>query len=585
MLEKGRLYSLRKDGTKDSLYLNIKNKRFLFGSSEYCTVRIYINGIFPEHCVLTIGGQGKAYLEPLHPSALTLVNGIKIKHKVCLEDNDVVTIFIKEFQFAYPPDSSSRNASFERLILPYSKQMKPAQKFKILTLGKNWETSHPFRESSVSNINYIPKKQICIIESDILKKIPEYLLKFTHQEPVNILYEKMNAQEVNSCSDKSLIKYMNQYVKESPEERRNLALKLYEFISFLRGLLNRNEVYLYDLWPILESVLKYCIARASEDIFFLPLKSLNLKAEITVHKKYLQSRILSYTSKNSSPVSDTMSEKENRCINSFEVGVSSNCKMEGQKQNQYSSRKISISYKKRVSLAVKRYHLRKRKSIMMVKAAEIGSVENLELSGERPRMNDRCREIDSNEQNVVLNLEKQQTTRTKRKRVFNKKEKEGIQDKGDLKIKQEISMEVVKDPIGKLNTTSEQMKEKRRNKKAAAKKTDLKPGKENIAELTDNSSGNQVTIPNLREQKQSKEKQNSKNKGLKQESEKESTECSVGEQTTNMKLTETKATKRSYKRKKKEALTNKTGKSTQECDTQELSRCQRITRSMAKKCH
>ncbi|CAL1261580.1 unnamed protein product [Larinioides sclopetarius] len=584
MLEKGRLYSLRKDGTKDSLYLNIKNKRFLFGSSQHCTVRIYVDGIFPEHCVLSIGDQGKAYLEPLHPSALTLVNGIKIKHKVCLEDNDMVTILIKEFQFSYPPNSLSSKVSLERLILPHSKQMKTTKKFEILNLGNNWDPFHPFRESNVSNINYIPKKQTCIITSNLLKKIPEYLLKFTHQELVNILCEKLNAQEVDLCSNKSLLKDMNKYAKESPEERRNLALRLYEFISFLKGLLNRNEEYLYDLLLILESVWKYSIARADEDILFLPLKSLNLKGEITSLKKSLQSRILLCISGNPLLVSNTISENENHCIENPEVSVSSNCKMDGQKQNQLSSRKISISYKKRVSLAVKRYHLRKRKSIM-AKTVEIGTVENLELSGERPQMKARCTEIKSDEHDVVLNLEKQQITRTKRKRGYNKKEKEELQNERNLKIEQEITTEVVKDHIGKLNTTAEQLKEKRRNKKASAKKThthlNIEPGKENIAELTDNSPGNQISITMLREQKQSKGKHNSKNKVLKDATETKHIHDSP------MKQNNTSESNKGNYKKKKEVSLEKTDscKSTQECDIQESSCCQRITRSMAKKHH
>ncbi|KAF8785980.1 hypothetical protein HNY73_011460 [Argiope bruennichi] len=566
MLVKGRLYCLRKDGTKDSIYLNIKHKNFLFGSSEYCTVRIYIEGIFPEHCILTIGDHGKAYLEPLHPLAIILVNGIKIKCKTCLEDKDVIKILTKRFLFSYPFNSLSSSVSVERpLVLYHSKQ--------------DWEISHPISEPRA------PEKLICMIESDVFTKTPECLLKIMLREPVNVSYAKINALLTNSfCSDKTLIKYRNRYVEESLDWRRKFAFKLYQFFSLIRELLNRNEECIYDLLPILKSVWKCNFARAKEDILFLPLKFLYFKflnkAEITAHRKSLHDRINSYTPKNLFHSCDTMSAKNNNSKNELESSnrnYRGNSKHDRQKQNQESHRMISVSYKKRVSLAVKRYNLRKKRSIIMSNSAGIGSDESIKLPDVRENTNGESIGNNSDEQDVQNNVT------TKRKRCCYKKEKEELQDKRKLRIKHKVSKEVAADTFEKQNITSEPTKVKRKNKKTEGKKTDLNSEKENVAQLIDNSSGKPITVTKTRKQKQAKEKESSDNGGLKNEIKTKFTNDSPRKQNNQSEFNEPKSKKEN--KKKKETSLGKTDscKSFQEYITQEVSYSQRITRSMAKK--
>ncbi|GFW22763.1 FHA domain-containing protein [Trichonephila clavipes] len=179
-MERARLYPVNGDATYNSSFFRIKHKNFVFGSSEHCDVRIYIDGIFPEHCVLTVGKQGNAFLEPLHPSALIFVNYVRITQKVCLNDNDVVTVLKKDFRFAYPHNNLLSKMMVRKLsILPYTKQDKLTG-FSGKRITQNFFINHKGKGlSTLANENYLRSryKELKDHEKQVILKIDEIFIK------------------------------------------------------------------------------------------------------------------------------------------------------------------------------------------------------------------------------------------------------------------------------------------------------------------------------------------------------------------------------------------------------------------------
>ncbi|GIX79403.1 FHA domain-containing protein [Caerostris darwini] len=282
------LYYIQKDGMRSSMYLNVKQKRFIFGSAEHCGIRIYKNDIFPEHCALTTGKKGKVFIEPLHPSSLTLINNIKLVHRICLNDNDIITICGERFFFTYLSDNLF-NKQIVKISSPISctEQAQRSKKLKIIHSGKK---NH---EEKIIN-----HKQIQHTES--LFKLP---------------------------------------------------------------------ITLVSSQPKLE----------------------NINQNMTVKTN---------TSYNNNCLSDVNSDKKKQ-------------------KNRQSSRKISSSYKKRVSLAVKQYHLRKRKSVFKAKCAKLIDVENSAPLVKKKQI--KAKPMNGTDENINDASKRSKSKETKGKRCYKKK--------------------------------------------------------------------------------------------------------------------------------------------------------------------
>ncbi|GFS46694.1 FHA domain-containing protein [Nephila pilipes] len=437
--EKGRLYPVKEDGTCYSFFLRIKHKSFVFGSSEHCDVRIYIDGIFPKHCALTVGKDGNVFLEPMHPSALTFVNYVRITQKVCLHDNDVLSILEKDFRFAYPFNNlcskfMGRNLS----VLPYTNHVQYVQKFRINPELKNrMKITSPFIESKVSKEFHILKRLVCSVWKGASNNNSKCVSKSICH---SVTSEKMIPKKYNYlCFNKQLIRHSSQYAERSIEIEKNFSFKLYESFN-LRGMLETNSVDRLPFLHVFQSIWKYCIQNANDAVLLqnslgIPFKHFYLKAdwkaEIVRLKNAIQFKTFPEMLKNSPTVFETnlesvnqneilrnsFSQKSNEYFNEIDFNID--------KYNQ-SFKSTLTSYKKRVSIAVKRYNLRKKRSTTTIDCSESNSSEGFKLvdkeqEQEAEPMHDCSKVHDSILQQSEHNFANEKQNNNKRKKTSRKK--------------------------------------------------------------------------------------------------------------------------------------------------------------------
>ncbi|GIY94747.1 FHA domain-containing protein [Caerostris extrusa] len=380
------LYYIQKDGIRSSMYLNVKQKRFIFGSAEHCGIRIYKNGIFPEHCALTTGKKGNVFIEPLHPSSLTLINNTKLVHRIYLNDNDIITICGERFFFTYLSDNLF-NKQIVKISFPISctEQAQLSKKLKIIHSGK--KNHGLFMETEILNEFYVLKKMLDLIGNDIIKNSEYKLLE--HHGLINIPNQNIIKRNYFH-SNVSLIKYANQCIVKSMDPKTRFTMKFYELFYYLRRMLNSNSNYKCILLQMIQCLSNYCI---NKDIYSIHLeKNLGMSLKYIYLQHFIEEKIINHkqiqhteslfklpiTLVSSQPklenINQNMTVKTNT---SYNHNCFSDVNSDKKKQkNHQSNRKISSTYKKRVSLAVKQYHLRKRKSVLKAKCAKLIDVEN-----------------------------------------------------------------------------------------------------------------------------------------------------------------------------------------------------------------
>ncbi|GFQ83045.1 FHA domain-containing protein [Trichonephila clavata] len=409
--------------------------------SEHCDVRIYIDGILPEHCVLTVGKQGNAFLEPLYPSALIFVNYVRITQKIRLNDNDVITVLKKDFRFAYPYNNLfSKICVMERKLsaLPDTKRVQSIQKFRVNPVIRNRKKiTSQLIESTMSG-EFHTSKLLHSVRNSVPNNILQYVTKSVCHRfiPEKRIIKKYNSLHFN----KLLIRHSNHYSIGSIDIERSLSLKLYQPFKFLKRMF---EIYNLDrvaFMQIFQFICKYCITNVNEVVLTqsspdVPFKLFNPKQDFRTKsvspKKIMHTETFHEVLKNASTCSDSNLEVINQ--NGMPYNSKNDCEYFSsadfnKDKHNWSFKDTLTSYKKRVSLAVKRYNLRKKKSTAILKCSKSNSPEEFELFDKEPEQETGKLNDCSKACGVILQQNEQNFTNKKKRKPRKKTDSKDRQE-------------------------------------------------------------------------------------------------------------------------------------------------------------